>query len=249
MVGVNWEGKEREDDKKDNNNSQKFEGVKPTNPIKADSDEDSNSPLTFCLSPNATPAVKTLLKTDHLGTAKGVEEGAVVEIGAEGYGVMEQLTSRLTRSPGALLIIDYGPSSGVPGDTIRGFKDHKVSSLLGEVGEVDVTADVDFGGLKKAGERRIELLYKKKGESKPEQPHPRLHGPTPQGKFLMELGLGTRVQSIIESPSTSKEEANLAYQGMEKLVVEMGERFQVLAVAGGGMKGVKGVAGGKMIGF
>lgn len=65
----------------------------------------------------------------------------------------------------------------------------------------------------------------------------------------MELGLGARVQSIIESPSTSKSQANLAFLGMEKLVVDMGERFQILAVAGGGMKGVKGVAGGKMIGF
>ena len=51
--------------------------------------EGGESPLTFCLSPTATPAVKTLLKTDHLGTAEGVEEGAVVEIGAEGYGIME----------------------------------------------------------------------------------------------------------------------------------------------------------------
>lgn len=195
-------------------------------------------------------------------------------------------------------MVDYGPNEGVPGDTIRGFKDHKVKSLLGAVGEVDVTADVDFTGLRKAAERRVELLYKNE-ERKPEQPKPRIHGPRPQGKFLMELGLGTRVQHIIESPTTTKEEANMAFLGMEKvrerskkrsydstlttsfsiskilkrknfsarfarayllvasfltcsplqLVVDMGERFQVLAVAGGGMKGVKGVSGGKMIGF
>ncbi|GMH51439.1 hypothetical protein TrRE_jg11133 [Triparma retinervis] len=248
MVGVNWEGKGGEDEEK---NSQKFVGVKPANPIPDSSSSPStpSSPLTFCLSPTATPAVKTLLKTDHHGTAPpGVSDGSVVEIGAEGYGIMESLTTRFTRSPGALLVVDYGPTEGVPGDTIRGFKEHKVESLLGEVGEVDVTADVDFTGLRKSAERRIDLLYKNE-ERKPEQPKPRIHGPVGQGKFLMELGLGSRVQSIIEAPETSKEDANLAFQGMEKLVVEMGERFQVLAIAGGGMKGVKGVAGGKMIGF
>jgi len=93
MVGVNWEEKEEGGGGKDD---QKFVGVKPDMRIeergmegKGSDGEGGESPLTFCLSPTATPAVKTLLKTDHLGTAEGVEEGAVVEIGAEGYGIME----------------------------------------------------------------------------------------------------------------------------------------------------------------
>ena len=62
---------------------------------------------------------------------------------------MESLTTRFKNATGAMLVVDYGPKEGVPGDTIRGFKDHKVESLLGRVGEVDVTADVDFTGLRK----------------------------------------------------------------------------------------------------
>ena len=92
MVGINWDWKESNDadaeadigqSGKSIRKGQAFEGVKPAHPV--ESDGGISNPLSFCLSPSATPAVLTLLKTDKVGTAgEGVEDGTCLELCPEG---------------------------------------------------------------------------------------------------------------------------------------------------------------------
>ena len=64
----------------------------------------------------------------------------------------------------------------------------------------------------------------------------------------MKLGMGQRVQSIIEDPSTSDEKAERVVKAMEMVVGEMGEIFKVMCVQGR-TGGIKGVERGKPPGF
>jgi NADH dehydrogenase [ubiquinone] 1 alpha subcomplex assembly factor 7 len=58
-------------------------------------------------------------------------------------------------------------------------------------------------------------------------------GPITQGKFLASMGAIDRISRFIENDKTTDEEANLAYQALEKLVSpeQMGERYKVLAIS------------------
>jgi hypothetical protein len=58
-----------------------------------------------------------------------------------------------------------------------------------------------------------------------------------QGQFLMNLGIISRVERLINLPSVSEDQAELLYQSFSKLVAEeeMGKRFKVLGIASPGL--------------
>ena len=78
---------------------------------------------------------------------------------------------------------------------------HKLSSpppppplqvpVLSSPGEADMTADVNFG-----------LLRRVVGGVKGARPH----GPVGQGQFLREMGIGARLTALAEQPSVSEEQ-------------------------------------------
>ena len=114
-------------------------------------------------------------------------------------------------------------------------------------GEVDVTADVDFGALREAVNQRMSLQesleqrlrrdgkarrMENKGDnatndvvigrgserSKTTNIRPEAFGPIFQGKFLAQMGIVQRVEKKIEDPETTDEEAFEIYSAMERLV-------------------------------
>lgn len=119
---------------------------------------------------------------------------------------------------GGALIIDYGSARGT-GDTIRSFSRHEQVHVLSQPGKVDVTADVDFRALAYA-------ISQIKGEALS-------FGPVTQGRFLMSLGAGNRVEELIDDDNTTDGQAEDLYTAFERLVLpeHMGERFNVLAIA------------------
>ncbi|KAF7509193.1 hypothetical protein GJ744_008253 [Endocarpon pusillum] len=94
----------------------------------------------------------------------------------------ERTTTPTTSQPagskipsGAALIIDYGPSSTVPLNSLRGIKNHKRVSPFSEPGLVDLSADVDFNAL-------AEGAVQASGGVE-------VWGPVEQGDFLGALGV------------------------------------------------------------
>ena len=218
--------------------------------------------LRFVLPPDTTPALRTLMQVNRKGFPQSQHKvamdslptGAIIEACPEGLLLVQDIADRIQTCKGAALIIDYGEDGSSGGDTLRGFWKHTQVHPLSRPGEVDVTADVDFGALREAVNRRVSLeesLEKKmkmsgnipKGdmsnlnivaeEKEPKASRPEAFGPITQGKFLASMGVVERVERYIEDDATTDDQAYELYSAMERLMApdQMGERYKVLAIA------------------
>ncbi|GMH62092.1 hypothetical protein TrST_g14178 [Triparma strigata] len=220
MVDINWEG---EEEVKVEVNSQAYTGVK-----KQDLTEISKSSnLRLVLSQTPTPALKTLLKTDGKGISKLVpgKENEVIEIQPEALSLIQEFSTRISVNRGLALLIDYVGK----GDTTRAFSDHEQVEVLERPGECDITVSCDYDQYEKEVEGKGAVCWRRG-----------------QGEFLVECGMGNRVQSLIESDDTTVEEANKIYAGFEKIVEDM-KTFEVMVI--GGESNIQGVKRGTPIGF
>ncbi len=152
-----------------------------------------------------------------------LQEGQQAEINLEAPELMERLGRWLGR--GFVLTIDYGgPADYVYAPhrkkgTIRGYyKQLLIQDPLEHPGEQDLTADVDFTALMRAGEA-VGL---------------RTVGVVPQGTFLRHLGIEALEQEARKGLKGSLE-ADFAATSLRKLYEEraMGEGFSVLLQAKG----------------
>lgn len=226
--------------------------------------------LRFVLPPDTTPAIRSLLRVDCRGsphkdnpaaaTLDSLSVGSIIEACPEGLLMVQDIADRIVKcNGGAALIVDYGGDGSSGGDTMRGFWKHTQVHPLSRPGEVDVTADVDFGALREAVNSRMTLeqsLYRKirkerRGKKEtsgdatakvvPDESSetltpallPQAFGPISQGKFLAQMGIVQRVEKKIEDPNTTDEQAFEIYSAMERLIVaeQMGERYKVMAIA------------------
>ncbi|KAF2473061.1 DUF185-domain-containing protein [Lindgomyces ingoldianus] len=92
---------------------------------------------------------------------------------------------------GAALILDYGPSSTIPANTLRGIRSHQPVTPFLCAGEVDLSADVDFLALAESAIRA--------------SPGVEVHGPVEQAFFLRSLGIVERAQRLAEVARVAKE--------------------------------------------
>ena len=225
--------------------------------------------LRFVLPPDTTPALRTILRVDGDGSPlkdnhaaqslNMLPVGSVIEACPEGLILVQDIADRIEKCHGgAALIIDYGEDGASGGDTLRGFYRHTQVHPLSRPGEVDVTADVDFGALREAVNRRVTLedslhrkqgegkrgntineaelvseLKNKMGESKKKVLHPNAFGPISQGQFLASMGIVERVERYIQDDATTDDQAFELYSALERLIGsdQMGERYKVLAIA------------------
>lgn len=89
-----------------------------------------------------------------------------------------------SRSPrGAALILDYGPATTIPANSLRGIRAHTRVSPLTAPGAVDLSADVDFVALAHA--------------ALDASPGVEAYGPVEQGAFLEVLGIEERVRQLV----------------------------------------------------
>ena len=96
---------------------------------------------------------------------------------------------------GAALVVDYGGDGSGGGDTLRGFARHHQVHPLSRPGEVVVTADVDFGALREAVNRRTSGAGAGPGPGGDEAgpPASEAYGPVTRGRFLAAMGIVERV--------------------------------------------------------
>jgi NADH dehydrogenase [ubiquinone] 1 alpha subcomplex assembly factor 7 len=142
--------------------------------------------------------------------------GTVLEIPAAGIALMRRLAGRLVASGGAALVVDYGAARDGRGDTLQAVKGHAFADPLGEPGEADLTAHVDFAALAEAARQRGARAYE----------------PVTLGDFLRALGIETRAAAL-KARATPPQVAAIE-SGLRRLTGdgsgEMGELFKVMAV-------------------
>lgn len=138
--------------------------------------------------------------------------GTIVETCPAATQIMQQCARRIAQQGGALLAIDYGYRGPAAGDTLQAVSKHRFADPFAQVGEVDLTAHVDFTALAAAA-RTAGLAS---------------IGPVGQGLWLQRLGIDARLQSLIAAAPERRRELEAQ---RHRLVApsEMGELFQALA--------------------
>jgi len=167
--------------------------------------EDSGA-LAFGRGPDAA---QTALQ-DRLTDTK---DGDLVELCAAAIPVLTCIAERISNKGGAALIVDYGDWRSL-GDTLQALQAHERCDPLGDPGQADLTAHVDF--------EPLALAARATGCA-----HSRL---TPQGVFLERLGITARAQALAKSLSGSELDELIAAHRRLTHPAEMGNLFKVLGL-------------------
>jgi NADH dehydrogenase [ubiquinone] 1 alpha subcomplex assembly factor 7 len=146
-------------------------------------------------------------------------EGAIFEISPEMEPLVSALAARAAHAPIAALFIDYGHDATGFGDTLQAVRRQDYAEPLASPGEADLTAHVDFAGLKRAGEAAGLNAY----------------GPMPQGAFLLSLGLEARRDRLLRHATEAQAEAILTGAARLADPRQMGLLFKALAVTSAGL--------------
>ncbi|KAI1102828.1 DUF185-domain-containing protein [Jackrogersella minutella] len=148
------------------------------------------------LSPSTTHHAQYLPESSPRYRALRTTPGALIEVCPDASLYASDFASRIGGSPspsqptttkprpsGAALILDYGPSSTIPVNSLRGIRRHRHVSPLSAPGQVDVSADVDFGALA--------------ASALSASPGVEVHGPVDQAYFLESMGVRQRAEMLV----------------------------------------------------
>lgn len=143
-------------------------------------------------------------------------EGDVVEMRDQAWNLVNGIASRLARTGGAALFLDYGPERSAPGDTLQAIQAGRFSDPLAAPGDADLTAHVDFATLVQAAQVAGAAAF----------------GPVPQGPFLACLGLFQRTDRLAHTQPPAR--AAALVQAAQRLAEpdRMGRLFKALCIAG-----------------
>jgi NADH dehydrogenase [ubiquinone] 1 alpha subcomplex assembly factor 7 len=149
----------------------------------------------------------------------GGRNGDVVEISPSRLAVGRQIGERLSRHPGAALIIDYGHLKSASGDTLQALHRHAKVAITHLPGESDITSHVDFEGLGRAMAKAGAKIYP----------------PLTQRDFLLTMGLEIRA-SVLAAKADGPARIVLE-RAVGRLVDQnkMGQLFKVLAATSPGL--------------
>lgn len=139
-----------------------------------------------------------------------------IEVCPEGIKVANWMKKCFSLSPSALgMIIDYGKYRA-PSGSLRAIKDHKIQeNPLQDVGECDLSADVDFKALDNVFKDEFSTEFKY------------------QGQFLLDLGIRERTMMLLDRNRNDKNIVKDLISSYERLVdpKEMGSIYKVLTIS------------------
>ena len=140
--------------------------------------------------------------------------GSIFESSIVGEQVASEIADRVVTEGGAALIIDYGHVRHSVGDTLQAIRSHKYHDPLLEVGEIDLTAHVNFAALQSAAQASKGAVF----------------GPIFQGEFLTALGIEQRTIALTKNASTKQAEA--LTNGSRRLIAAdgMGTLFKAMSI-------------------
>ncbi len=107
-------------------------------------------------------------------------ESAIFEVRPAAEAIVGEIARRIIGANGAALIFDYGHAETAVGDTLQAVRGHRFADPLAAPGASDLTAHVDFAALARSAAAEGAAV----------------HGPMPQGEFLMALGLLARAERL-----------------------------------------------------
>ncbi|EEH35475.2 DUF185 domain-containing protein [Paracoccidioides lutzii Pb01] len=142
-------------------------------------------------------------------------------IGGSFYSSSEQSNKKRVPS-GAALILDYGTTSTIPINSLRGIRKHQLVSPFAVPGQVDISANVDFTALAEAA---IDA-----------SPGVEVYGPVEQCQFLEALGISKRASQLLRKVEGEggEEKRKRIESGWKRLVERggggMGKLYKALAI-------------------
>lgn len=164
---------------------------------------------------NKFMAVAGQQAVDHLVPAefRSAPLNSIFETSPQCGDIVYELSARLSRQGGAMLIIDYGYSHPGLGSTLQAVKEHKYSEPFEDPGQNDLTAHVNF--LEISNLARLRDL--------------KVSGPVEQGQWLTALGINQRAETLAQA---APDKADQVISARNRLAnpEEMGSLFKVLAI-------------------
>ena len=143
---------------------------------------------------------------------KSLKVGERIEISYESWRLAKELNNLLLNSKGGGLVIDYGKND-YSSDSLRAIGDHKFKELFDNVGNVDLSVDVDFSLLSDAFQDLNTF------------------GPIPQREFLLSMGIESRLESLVKcNPTLSDEITKSVHRLIGTDSNSMGLAYKVFAV-------------------
>ncbi len=140
--------------------------------------------------------------------------GTIIETCPGAAATVYEVAGRLVDQGGAALFIDYGHDVLRDGSSLQALREHRIVDPFSMPGEADLTAHVDFATLTPIAQSRgCKVL-----------------GTVPQGRWLRELGIETRTESLA---AFAPEHTIALHAAKDRLINEgqMGLLFKVMGLA------------------
>ena len=137
-----------------------------------------------------------------------------VEYSELGLDYLKKINKIIRKNDGGILIIDYGYIGKKMKDTLKATSNHKFANILENIGNVDITHNINFDLFKKFTEKVSGLEINL----------------TTQKKFLVRMGIKKRAEIIARNESFLRK-ADIYYR-LKRLIDEkqMGNLFKVMLI-------------------
>jgi NADH dehydrogenase [ubiquinone] 1 alpha subcomplex assembly factor 7 len=148
---------------------------------------------------------------------RNASDGTIIETCPGAAATVFEIAGRLLEQGGAALLIDYGHDALREGSSLQALREHRMVDPFAMPGEADLTAHVDFATLATIAQSRgVKWL-----------------GTVPQGRWLRELGIETRADSLA---AYAPQHASAIHSAKDRLIGEgqMGLLFKVMGLAAPG---------------
>ena len=137
-----------------------------------------------------------------------------VEYSDLGIDYLKKISQIIKKNTGGLLLIDYGYSDEKMKNTLQAISNHKFANILDNIGNADITHNINFELFKKVTKKLggLENIL------------------TTQKNFLTKMGIKERAEIISKNLSFT-EKADVFYR-LQRLIDEkqMGELFKVMLI-------------------
>jgi len=138
----------------------------------------------------------------------------IIEYSPRSFEYLKDISNLIKKNDGGILIIDYGYLNLKMEDTLKAVKNHKHSNILEDIGDSDITYNINFNLFERFIDQFDDLNFII----------------TNQKKFLTSMGIIQRAEIISENIPFSKK-SDLFYR-IRRLIDEkqMGELFKVMLI-------------------
>ncbi len=137
-----------------------------------------------------------------------------IEYSELGFNYLKEISKIIKKNTGGLLLIDYGYDTKKMRNTLKGVSKHKFANILENIGNTDITHNINFDLFKKFTKQmgNLENIL------------------TSQKNFLLRMGINERAEIISKNLNFS-EKANI-YHRLKRLIDDrqMGSLFKVMLI-------------------